>query len=312
MESINIAIATDNTYAQHACVEMASILCNTAQKEKIRFFLLSDDIEDDKKEAIVKTVQNLGAAISIHELSGDKRFEGLYVRGKLTRTVYFRLALPDIMPEDVHKIIYLDSDMLVFGDISELWSTDVEKIPLAAVPDYGIMSSARLWNEKESFIGMKKDGTYFNSGVLVINLNMWKEHDLGHELLSLVREEQYPHLDQDSLNKIFMDNWISLPLKWNIIPPIFYLFWKRIFLNPKLRAKALEARKDIRIIHYAGRYKPWEFERHEGFNSQYYKYLAMTEFKNVKMPQLAKDTHSKSINRQLIRLKIAEMLCRVF
>ncbi len=311
MESINIAIAADDNYAQHACVEMASLLYNTTQKGKIRFFLLSDNIEDAKKEAIVRTVQNFGAVISIHELSGDERFEGLYVRGKLTRTAYFRLALPDIMPEDVHKIIYLDSDMLVFGDINELWATNVEGFPLAAVPDYGIMSSARLWKQKESFIGMKNDGIYFNSGVLVINLDIWKELNVGQKALDLIREVQYPHLDQDALNKIFMNNWISLPLKWNIIPPVFYLFWKRILLNPKFRAKAVEARKNIRIIHYAGRYKPWEFERHEGFNNQYYKYLAMTEFKDVKMPQLAKDMHGKSINRQLVRLKIADMLCRM-
>ena len=98
---------------------------------------------------------------------------------------------------------------------------------------------------------------------------------------------------------------MALPLKWNVIPPVFNLFSK-ILLNGDLRKNAIAARKDKAILHYAGRYKPWEFDSHKGFNDAYYFYLHQTNFSDVKMPQLGKNMKGKSIIRQMVRLRIAD------
>ena len=66
------------------------------------------------------------------------------------------------------------------------------------------------------------------------------------------------------------------------------------------------------IIHYAGRYKPWEFTLHKGFNEKYYEYLQLTAFKNEKMPQPNKNMNGKSIFRQMVRLKIADFWTKIF
>ena len=77
-------------------------------------------------------------------------------------------------------------------------------------------------------------------------------------------------------------------------------------LRNDLRKNAISARKNKAVLHYAGRYKPWEFESKDGFNEKYYYYLQKTAFADVKMPQPSKDMKGKSIARQLMRLRIAD------
>ena len=91
----------------------------------------------------------------------------------------------------------------------------------------------------------------------------------------------------------------------SLIPNVFNLFSK-ILLNGDLRKNAIAARKDKAILHFAGRYKPWEFESKDGFNEKYYYYLQKTAFADVKMPQPSKDMKGKSLTRQLLRLRIAD------
>ena len=154
-------------------------------------------------------------------------------------------------------------------------------------------------------IGLPKDSMYFNSGVAIMDLEQWRQHNYAKQVIELAAVGNLPHHDQDALNKVFLGNWMALPMKWNVIPPVFNLFSKILF-NSNLRKCAIAARKDKAILHFAGRYKPWEFELHKGFNEAYYFYLQKTKFANVKMPQPGRNMKGKSITRQMARLKLAD------
>ena len=192
-----------------------------------------------------------------------------------------------------------------------MWQIDLKNLPLAAVPDYGIMASTRLCKQKAAVIGLPVGEKYFNSGVLVVNLKEWRKEDYTKQILEIINNNQFPHHDQDALNKLFMHKWQTLDLRWNIIPPVFNLFSK-ILLNRNFRKNAITARKNPGIIHYAGRYKPWEFTLHNGFNDKYYQYLQLTSFADSSMQQPSKSMKGKSIVRQLLRLKIAKIFIKVF
>ena len=159
--------------------------------------------------------------------------------------------------------------------------------------------------QKQNVIGLQLHSKYFNSGVVIMDLEQWRKHGYAKQVIELAAAGNLPHHDQDSLNKVFMGNWMALPLKWNVIPPVFNLFSK-ILLNGDLRKNAIVARKDKAILHFAGRYKPWEFDLHMGFNDAYYFYLQQTKFSNVKMPQPGNNMKGKSIARQMVRLRIAD------
>ena len=287
---INIVLASDNNYAQHVAVVAASVLCNT--EEKIRIHLLSDGVSKDRLELIDNTIRNLGSTLNVYELSEYKCFDNLFTSGHISKAAYFRLDIANILPKDVKKVIYIDVDLLVLQDIGNLYKSDMQSKPLAAVPDYGIMSSKRLMQQKHDVIGLSKNSMYFNSGVVIMDLEQWRKNDYAKQVIELASAGNLSHHDQDALNKVFLGNWQALPLKWNVIPPVFNLFTK-ILLNKNLRKNAITARKEKAIMHFAGRYKPWEFRLHIGFNDAYYFYLDKTAFAGVKMPQPSKNMQGK-------------------
>lgn len=300
---INIVLASDNNYAQHLAVVAASVLCNA--ESKVHFHVLSDGISRENLVLIQHTVEGLGGKIILYDLSGYRCFDNLFTSGHISKAAYFRLDIANILPEDVEKVIYMDVDLLVLQDIAELWNFDLTDKPMAAVPDYGIMASKRLMKQKHQVLGISMDSLYFNSGVVIMDLKKWREHNYAEQVIKLAAEGDLPHHDQDALNKVFVDNWMPLPLKWNVIPPVFNLFSKILFRND-LRKNAISARKDKAVLHYAGRYKPWEFELRQGFNDKYYYYLQETAFANVNMPQPSRNMKGKSLTRQLVRLRIAD------
>ena len=304
---INIVLCSDDNYAQHIAVVIASIMAKT--KERVCFYVINDNISKDKIEKLKNTADTFKAQIEFITVSEDK-FINVYLSGHVSKAAYFRLALADILRNDIEKVIYLDVDLLVFDDINKLWQIDLENLPLAAVPDYGIMASGRLCKQKKQVIGLPVGEKYFNSGVLVVNLKEWRKEDYTKQILEIINNNQLPHHDQDALNKLFMHKWKELELRWNVIPPIYYLFNKVVF-NKKLRNSALKAKSDIAILHYAGSYKPWQFKMYNGFNDKYYYFFALTAFKNEKMPQPAENMRGKSILRQLLRLRKADFLSKI-
>lgn len=307
---INVVLASDDNYAQHVAVVAVSILKNTKFADQLCFFVLSDHISVKKIKLIKKTVEKFNAKIEFIDIGNDK-LENIYLSGHVSRAAYFRLMIADLVPKDIEKIIYLDVDLLVCEDIVGLWHVDIGTFPLGAVLDYGIIASSRMRKQKSMVIGLTDNYSYFNSGVLIINVREWRINNYGQKVLEFAQKEKLPHHDQDALNKIFMNKWYKIPLCWNVIPPVFYLFGKILF-NSKLRDAAVCAKAMPAIIHYAGRYKPWEFERYSGFNDKYYMYLLDTEFAEVKMPQPSKNMQGKSIGRQIVRLKIADVWLKIF
>ena len=307
---INIVFASDNNYAQHTAVAMASVLVNTKVPQKIQFYLIDDEIQQENKEKIIKTVQNLGGNIEFIKIKNSK-LEDCYVSGELSRASYFRLDIANILDESIEKIIYLDCDLLVYDDIEKMWQLDMGGKPVAATCDLGIMASARVRKQKNKFIGLPFDTPYFNAGVLIMDLKKWRDGNYAEAIIALATQNKYPNHDQDALNKFFMNNWQEIPVRWDVIPPVFNLFLK-IVTKPDLRKKAIEAKLNPAIFHYAGGYKPWEYEIHEGFNDKYYEYLKLTEYKDAKMPQFDKRRKNRSIKRQMLRLKMGDFWARIF
>lgn len=298
-ETINIAFASDDNYAQHVAVAMASLCRHAAEPGRLQFYVLSDGISQEKTEKLMATAVKLGTTVRIIELTASLT-DGLYVSAFLSRTAYVRLSMAELLPVD--KVIYLDCDILAQDDIAKLWETDLQGRPLAAVPDFGIMASAKSWRQKKSIMPLKDGMLYFNSGVLLADLVAWRENDSGRSLRELAQQNNFPHHDQDTLNKYFLGKWVPLDLRWNVIPPVFNMFLK-VLLRSCYRTRAAAAIRSPGLVHYAGGYKPWEYRRYEGFNDEYYESLNQTAFHDAHMPQPNPKRKHRSIKRQLRRMR---------
>ena len=131
---ISVVLAADDNYAQHAAVAMASVLANTAVPEQVAFWLIDDGISSRNKDKVRQTVARWHSRVSFLTIK-NKELEQGFVSGPISRTAYFRLDIPDIVPADVERVIYLDCDLLVLDDIRLLWQTDLAGNPLGAAED---------------------------------------------------------------------------------------------------------------------------------------------------------------------------------
>ena len=127
--TINIVFAADSNYAQHATVAMISIIRHTKSQERLRFFVLADNIPKTTKEKMKLSVIDKCADIVFVDIDATK-ISKYYVSGQLSRTAYARLEMAKWLPADIDKVIYLDCDLIVFSDIVELWDYDLEDKPV--------------------------------------------------------------------------------------------------------------------------------------------------------------------------------------
>jgi lipopolysaccharide biosynthesis glycosyltransferase len=177
----------------------------------------------------------------------------IVVHENLTSLIYGRLLIPDIVPLSVQKVLYLDCDLVVRGDVAELWDTDLGDKSIFAVRDRigFVSSSSGLVNYRE--LGIPADAKYFNSGVLLINLNKWREKQTGMRVFEYVRTHRdiIQMEDQEGLNALLFADWGELDFRWN---------WQIPWRNYRLGRATVPwvPQTDVKsIVHFATSEKPW-------------------------------------------------------
>jgi lipopolysaccharide biosynthesis glycosyltransferase len=206
---------------------------------------------------------------------------------------YYRIAIASLLSMEYKKVIYLDCDVLVRGDIRELFSMDLEEKIIAAVPD-------RNQNIQRGYLEelCGKRGRYFNSGVLIINLDSWRRYDVERRLFSFIYENQgkliFP--DQDALNVILFDAWKELDMKYNFMS----VYHNSLHLD------------DSFIVHFAGENKPWYFFSDIPYHKDWLFYINKTPWStNLQIMDQRFANKHRIFHRVISRLGLNEHLMKV-
>jgi lipopolysaccharide biosynthesis glycosyltransferase len=177
----------------------------------------------------------------------------------------------------VRKVIYLDADTLILDDISRLWRTGLRGKAVAAAQDSGFLQLENAfipWAE----LGIQPSGKYFNSGVLLLDLDRWRRRRLAEDVLGYLRERggdvAFP--DQDAMNVIFVRQWRELHPRWNLQLDSPHLLRVLPRGERLLHAEAI-ARPGI--LHFAGGPKPWQKKCGHRRLFLYYLYLDRTRWR---------------------------------
>jgi lipopolysaccharide biosynthesis glycosyltransferase len=179
-------------------------------------------------------------------------------------TTFLRICLHDLFP-DLSRIIYLDADILVRHDITRLWEIDLEGKPLGAVVESPFSTAANRIESMSEIFAKHFKGPYFNGGVLMMDLDMWRKNDYAQKVLDfnerLEKEgDIYKLGDQSPLNLAFQNNWRHLPPSWNFSPyvdPTFSRGHKLAMIDHKTY---LNIHQDPAIVHFLGSFKPWDIK----------------------------------------------------
>ena len=169
----NIVCIADEAYAQHTAVMLASLFSQNAEKQ-FRVFLMTYTMSEETKRKLQQVVNGHG---ELHILEDDYSDSGIRVLKSETSTkawnpiMYLKLLIPQKLPIDVERFLFLDVDMIINHDIEKLYHTDLSGFTLAACDDYKFQQVHR------DRLGLKKSDLYVNSGVMVIDLKSWREKE---------------------------------------------------------------------------------------------------------------------------------------
>ena len=270
---MNIALCTDEKYSFPCGVCVTSILENN-KEEGCCIYILTDGLKQETIEKFKQLQNKYKQKIDIITIN-DKLFDGLKISDRFPKSIYYRFLLPQLLNED--KIIYLDCDIIVTSSLKELWDTDINNFACAAVEDQ--MSDDIIIQNR---IGLYKD--YFNSGVLLINLNYWRREQIADKLIEFIREnpEKCIYPDQDALNYILHDKVKFLEYKYNY-QELFFLEKEKIALHKTKWDNLLPNNITPTIIHYTGFIKPWHKGCPHPYKQMFIKFKANSPWKKEKL-----------------------------
>lgn len=261
---LNIISAVDENYVQHYAVMLCSLFENKHNNTEINVFLIDIKISETSKKNIILLSKRYNFKLTFLYVD-EKNFYNLKVNGHITLSTYYRIMIPDILPKDIEKIIYIDCDMIILNDISKLWNIDISKYIIGAINDPFID------DKRKKILQIPKDHPYFNGGLLLINVAEWKKQNISKKVINylLNNPEKILYWDQDGLNAILSDKCLFLPDEYNVATIL-------------LANKIATTKNKPAIIHYIGPIKPWHLKPTSRFCNYYYDYLRLTPWSGFK------------------------------
>lgn len=283
MKNINIAYATDKKQYILTLVSIFSVLKNSSPQSFYKFHILNDNLCNKIKKSF-KQVENKYKNCSIEFIQVDSNiFSDFPLSGWVTVPAWFRILLPDLLPE-ADKILYLDNDTIINNSIIEMYNTDLSEELLAGIED------CCKTQEKIRKLNMKSN-IYINSGVLLINAKKWRENKIFDKIkdFAIKNKNWIEFSDQSCINKIIDENKIALSPKYNLMENEWRNYQVEYTGNTlKDFKKALE---NPTIIHYTGA-KPNTPESGHKFKKLWWKYAKETkEFKKIKIQYFFKSVY---------------------
>ncbi|KAF8006552.1 hypothetical protein BT93_K0760 [Corymbia citriodora subsp. variegata] len=256
--TIHVAMTLDANYLRGTMAAVLSILQHSTCPENFEFHFLFTRLEPEVLSSINSTFPYLRFQVY--------RFNSNRVRGKISRSIrqaldqplnYARIYLADLIPTDVRRVVYLDSDLVVVDDIADLWQVDLEGKVLAA-PEYCHANFTKYFSElfwSDPVLSRTFDGRrpcYFNTGVMVVDVEKWRQGGYTQkveEWMAVQKQKRIYHLG--SLPPFL------LVLAGNIKPVDHR--WNQHGLggdNLEGKCRALHP-GPISLLHWSGKGKPW-------------------------------------------------------
>lgn len=288
---ISIVISSSDEYSIYIPVLLNALKINSNQEYKYNIYVLDSGISKSSQMVIsdyVNSLNNFFIKYIDVNYYVEKYKDLWYICAHFSVATYIRFFIPELIP-DLNKVLYLDLDLYVKGDVSELFNIDIGENTVGAAVD--ACYERETYYDKNNLVDYNKnivcypiDYKVFNAGVLLVNLKKWRELNITEKFISRLREIKTPRvLDQCILNSVFCNGLVyDLPAQWNYqwhadVESIPY---------PTISQKMNEvidayrtAKHQIKIIHYTTPTKPWNIYCKAPSSPDYYS--LETEFSSL-------------------------------
>lgn len=285
---IPICFATDDNYIPFLAVAIASLLDNASKDKFYKIYVLTTQLQQENIDKILK-LKTPNSSIRFISLAKelDKIQSMFHLRDYYSKESYYRIFIPNVFPE-YSKVLYLDCDITVTGDISKLYNTEIHGYYVGAIVEEVMLSYDVFGNYTEKVDGINRKH-YFNSGVLLINCHRWRRRMVAEQFVDLLERYKFRVVqDEDYLNVICKDNVKWLDLGWN----------KTAYKNPDFSDRKLN------LIHWKINWRPWKY-KDVLYEETFWKYAKMTDFydKLIEMRDSRTDEQKKQDDVMFENLK---------
>ena len=258
---IHIAYCFDRHYYQHFGASATSLLKNfDADRGSLHVHIFTDADDAGLKQKLWRLQDAFGAKFEVHVLSAQdiQVFNGLPLFENITIANYFRFLIADLLPVKIKRVIYLDADTIVLSSIRKLYEEDMQHRTIAGAIDF----SAEPMQQR---LGVKR---YINAGVLLIDLQQWREKNYSRLCIGYARTQQdkIVFADQCVLNSVLQEDMHILPKKWNT------------FILPDERSGSIE---EAAIIHFITSDKPWQSWYENPAAEIYWRFLHLSPWRGA-------------------------------
>jgi|SRR5580658_9986507 lipopolysaccharide biosynthesis glycosyltransferase len=263
----NVVFASDANYVVHMAVAMYSLFKNNPEL-KFDVHVVNSDIDAKIWGRLESMVSEHGHKLIDVRIS-EKHLEGVVLGSHFTKANYYRLFIADEIA--AATALYLDSDLIVCDSIREIYGTTLDNSYLAAVLSPGFDRHAEL--------EMSIESKYFNSGVMLLNLELWRRDSIAARVIDLVKRKPsaIQFVDQCGINSVLDGRWTELHPRFNV---------QSGFFEPKAEIDAAQfkrgefaaALEKPAIMHYSGSIKPWHLRSKHPYRHLYWQYLRQTPF----------------------------------
>lgn len=231
-ERLAIVLIADQAYTEQLTVTMKSIMYHN---KSVDFYIINQGIMTDWFRKVRRVAKILGGAVYSIPFDTEKISCKLGISNHSSLIAYVKYFIADLV--DREKVLYIDSDTVINGDLKSIFSIDLSGFPVAAVRDI--------------------DGSY-NTGVLLIDIAKWRELSISEQCLEICSNKKNEQLEledfknsQSIFNQLFQDNCLELAKRYNVQVGYdlvaFYNNWQEHF---NLEYNPL-------VIHYTTNRKPW-------------------------------------------------------
>lgn len=290
-KTLTVVFATDNNGIGSACVAVASLVRACKNNRPLHIIILNDGLDDDAERSLLSATKGFDSAkTEFVDIRVPLAKHLDFLRSNSKQWAYLtwaRCFIDTILPDLDGNVLYLDTDVFVVDDVSQLLDTDIGENVFAAVPESIFETSQGRYEQ----IGLPKEiPFYFNAGVLMFNITAYKKAGGGERVMAIADEirDRLAAPDQDVLNLMADGKVYALHPRWNCndghLDRQFKFSLKAAALyrgNPT--RKILEAVLSPGILHFQGKSKPWR-QNHRPERKRYFKLMKELGYSKTFLP----------------------------
>lgn len=254
MSELNIVLTTDDNYIVPTMITISSILSSANVDVKFNVYILcAKELSQDGRRQIISVEDKYGQAIITFLEIDDKKLSWALTTAYIPVASYYRLYISSLISAE--RCLFIDGDMIVRQDLTEVYNTELDGYYAAGVKDMGVQCHYTEYEDYAEYLGIPNMETYVNAGFMIFNLKKIREDGIDRRMIAAI-DRGYKYMDQDIINSLCYGKIKLLPLKYDFFTE-YYGSMSKQDLSGYTLEELSGINQEIAVYHFVGTFKPW-------------------------------------------------------